>query len=76
LDAVDFLSLVLPRTGYPCIVTPAPDGGKGFWHHVADTPEAAAKIALHQHSLGRDVFYAVGTLKKPHIEDPITGKKS
>ena len=75
MDAITFLSLVLSRTGYPCIVTPAPTG-PGFWHHPAKDTEAAAKIAMHQHSLGRDVFFAVGTLKEKHLVDPETNKKS
>ena len=76
MDAAEFLSLVLARTGFPCIVTPAPYKGKGFWHHPASSIEAAVKIALHQHTMQRDVFFAVGTLKEPDVVDPDTGKKS
>ena len=62
-----FLSLVLAKTGHPCIVTPAPKGGKGFWHYPSKSIAQAAKIAIREHDSGKDVFFAVGTLKEREV---------
>lgn len=67
MDTASFLSLVLARTGHPCIVTPSPKGKKGFWHHPCNSTEAAAKVAIGQCKLNKDVFFAVGTLKQREV---------
>ena len=69
----DFLSRVISKTGYTCIATPAPAPHKGFNHfRLTD----AAKIDWLVDKLtkeGKNVYFAIGTLKEKQIE--VNGEK-
>jgi len=66
LETTEFLEHVLPRTGPYCIVA------KGDYteQFAADTIEAAAECALLEDARGKEVYFAVGALKKRLSPNP------
>lgn len=62
MDIHAFLSAVWPDTGIYCIGFPPPDGSRGMWHRTFASIDSAAEFAKSCSKVGRDAYFAVGTL--------------
>lgn len=69
---LDFLSRVVSSSGFICLATPSTQH-KGFDHACCDTPEKAQWLLNKWNDEGKDVYFAVGTLKEKYIE--VNGKR-
>lgn len=68
----DFIRRIVSSSGFVCVATPSPEH-KGFNHYKTDTPAKAEWLAKKLVAEGKDVYFAIGTLREKFIE--INGKK-